>query len=77
MYAEWSFWGISSKREVKFYSGIDFLENINYNIPTIALTANAISGMKEKYLENGFDDYLSKPIEKVELYRVIYKFLNK
>ena len=62
-------------------SGVETLqklkENINYNIPTIALTANAISGMKEKYLENGFDDYLSKPIEKVELYRVIYKFLNK
>ena len=62
-------------------SGVETLqklkENPNYDIPTIALTANAISGMKEKYLENGFDDYLSKPIEKPELYRVINKFLNK
>ena len=33
--------------------------------------------LKEKYLECGFDDYLSKTIEKVELYRVVYKYLNK
>jgi signal transduction histidine kinase/CheY-like chemotaxis protein/HPt (histidine-containing phosphotransfer) domain-containing protein len=33
------------------------------NIPIIALTANAMTGMKEMYLENGFNDYLSKPIE--------------
>lgn len=48
-----------------------------YNIPIVALTANAISGMKEKYLQNGFDDYLSKPIEKEELYRVLVKFLQQ
>jgi CheY-like chemotaxis protein len=32
-------------------------------IPIIALTANAISGMREMFLENGFNDYISKPIE--------------
>ena len=32
---------------------------------------------KEKYIEIGFDDYLSKPIEKPELQRVLKKFLNK
>lgn len=48
----------------------------DFNIPTIALTANAISGMKEEYLECGFDDYLSKPIEKPELERVINKFIK-
>ena len=32
-------------------------------MPIIALTANAISGMREMYLENQFDDYLSKPLE--------------
>ena len=48
-----------------------------FNIPTIALTANAIEGMKEEYLACGFDDYLSKPIEKPELERVIKTYLNK
>lgn len=62
-------------------SGVETLKNLkqdsNYKIPTVALTANAISGMKEKYLNEGFDDYLSKPIDKLELNRVIRKFLDK
>ena len=49
----------------------------NYKIPTIALTANAITGMKEEYLSCGFDDYLSKPIEKTELERVIKTYIHK
>jgi len=61
-------------------SGVETLKHLkedsSYSIPTIALTANAISGMKEKYLSSGFDDYLSKPIDKNELNRVIRKFLD-
>ncbi|MDR2434219.1 MAG: response regulator [Treponema sp.] len=36
-------------------------------VPVIALTANAITGMKEMFLEKGFNDYLSKPIEIAKL----------
>lgn len=61
-------------------SGMETLKNlkkiIGFDIPTVALTANAISGMREKYLENGFNDYLSKPIDKVELEKILKKFLN-
>lgn len=43
------------------------------NVPVIALTANAIVGAKEMYLEAGFNDYLSKPV-KIE---ILYEMLNK
>ena len=62
-------------------SGVETLkelkeENPMFDIPVVALTANAINGMKEKYLNEGFDDYLAKPIDKVELARILNKFLN-
>jgi len=50
-------------------------KNKEFKTPVVVLTANAISGMKEKYLELGFDDYLAKPIEKEELIRILNKFL--
>jgi CheY-like chemotaxis protein len=61
--------------------GIQTLYNLKkrahgFDTPVVVLTANAITGSKEKYIEIGFDDYLSKPIEKSELQRVLKKFLN-
>lgn len=47
-----------------------------YSIPVVVLTANAISGMREKYLKAGFDDYLAKPIDRTELYRILKRFLK-
>ncbi|MFI3307421.1 MAG: ATP-binding protein [Mycoplasmatota bacterium] len=48
-----------------------------FETPVIALTANAITGMREKYIEAGFDDYISKPIEQTELIRVLNTFIDK
>ena len=45
--------------------------------PVVALTANAISGMRENYLELGFDEYLAKPIEKEALIKVLNKVLEE
>ena len=45
--------------------------------PIIALTANALSGMKETYLSEGFDEYISKPIEQKEIDRILNKYFNK
>ena len=60
-------------------SGIETLKELknipNFTTPVIALTANAISGMKEKYLKEGFNDYLAKPLEKPELIRVMNEYL--
>jgi CheY-like chemotaxis protein len=46
-------------------------------VPIIALTANAISGMKEKYISCGMNDYLSKPIEIPNLNQILLKWLPK
>lgn len=48
-----------------------------FNISVIALTANALTGMREKYLEEGFDGYLSKPIDKDELIKELNDVLIK
>ena len=43
--------------------------------PIIALTANAISGVKEMFLSKGFTDYLSKPVDSKALERMLQKYL--
>ena len=47
------------------------------DLPIIALTANAIQGMKEMFLENEFSDFLSKPIEIKKLEKVLKQWLPK
>ncbi|MBQ9564007.1 MAG: amino acid permease, partial [Synergistaceae bacterium] len=47
----------------------------NAKTPVICLTADAVSGAKTKYLEEGFSDYLSKPIEAERLEEALVKFL--
>ena len=42
-------------------------ENPNFNIPTIALTADAVAGAKEKYISEGFVDYIAKPFSKEQI----------
>ena len=46
-------------------------------IPFIALTADAVAGAKEYYLESGFDDYLSKPVKAEDLENILSKYLPK
>jgi len=45
------------------------------DLPIIALTANAVSGTKEMFLSNGFNDFLSKPIDTVNLNSILEKWL--
>ena len=49
-----------------------------YQIPIlVSLTANALIGVREMYLNEGFNEYLSKPIDVNELDRLINKYFNK
>lgn len=60
-------------------TGVETLKKLKkiegFKTPVVALTANAILGMKDKYIEAGFDDYLSKPINKSILIEVLNKIL--
>lgn len=47
------------------------------NVPVIILTANAVTGAKEYYLNKGFDDFLSKPVTGTGLEKMILKYLPK
>ncbi len=62
--------GIEALKEIR-ESG----ENINDGTPFVCLTANAISGAREQYLEAGFDDYLTKPIDSKRLEEMIRSYL--
>lgn len=61
--------GVETLAELKMIEG--------FNTPVVALTANAITGMKEKYLFEGFNDYLAKPIDKTEFIRVMNEILGR
>ena len=62
-------------------SGVETLQKLksmpNFKTPVIALTANAITGMKEHYLAEGFDNYLAKPIQDDELIRSMNEVLGR
>ena len=64
--------------------GIETLQNMrlltdnpNEKTPVVMLTANAVVGAKEEYMEAGFSDYLTKPIREMELLEMLLKYLPK
>jgi len=61
--------GVETLKRLREQSGA------NHLTPVIVLTANAVSGVREFYLEQGFDDYLSKPISATELEDLLLRFL--
>jgi two-component system, cell cycle response regulator DivK len=65
--------------------GIDGLEalrrlrqdELTASIPVLAVTAQAMSGDRERFLEAGFDGYLSKPIDVAELIQVVQEHCGR
>ena len=62
--------GCEATREIRRFAGY-------HELPIIALTANAMSGYREKYLSYGMNDYVTKPIDLEELFRSILRCINK
>lgn len=63
--------------------GIETLENmkamennLNKDVPVIALTANAVSGAREEYLAHGFTDYVTKPVNGVYLEKILLHYID-
>ena len=64
--------GIETLREMK-----KLPNNMSKGAAIIALTANAVLGMREMYLSEGFDDYLSKPIDGRALEKLLARYIPK
>lgn len=62
--------GIESFRRIREQEN-----GLNRETPVICLTADAISGARERYLAEGFTDYLTKPIDSQDLIRMLMKYL--
>ncbi|MDR0683714.1 MAG: response regulator [Spirochaetaceae bacterium] len=62
--------GIEACRHIRRTDGEKYKK-----LPIIALTANAISGARELFLEAGMNDFISKPIDPIQLNRVLAEFL--
>ena len=58
------------------YEATAYIKKINPNIPIVIQTAYALSGDRKISMEAGCDEYISKPINKPELYRLASKFLG-
>jgi len=64
--------GIETLQELKTQK-----KNPNYHTKAVCLTANAISGAREKYIATGFDNYLTKPINPDKLEEMLLEYLPK
>ena len=64
--------GIEATKQILEYEKINNLKHT----PIIALTANALKGDRERFLEAGMDEYMTKPINNEKLSEIIGRFLK-
>jgi signal transduction histidine kinase/CheY-like chemotaxis protein len=64
--------GVEATHEIINYEVEEKLEHI----PIVALTANALNGDRERFISEGLDEYIPKPIETNELLYILKKFLK-
>jgi HPt (histidine-containing phosphotransfer) domain-containing protein len=52
------------------------IRELGYSLPIVALTANALAGQAEMFLEKGFDGFISKPIDRRQLNAILNKLIR-
>jgi len=65
--------GMEAARRIRALEGSPYFQSV----PVIALTANAVIGAADMFMENGFNGYLSKPIEVIRLHDILERFIPK
>lgn len=65
--------GYTASKEIRRLESISGKENAG--VPIIAMTADAMSGVKEKVLESGLNDYISKPVDPMDVFRILLKWI--
>ncbi|MBR1438296.1 MAG: response regulator [Synergistaceae bacterium] len=60
-----------------FHNMKKMTDGLNFNTPVVALTANAVLGARQLYIDEGFSDYISKPVDTVRLEQVLLEYLPK
>ncbi|MBR0186363.1 MAG: response regulator [Synergistaceae bacterium] len=58
-----------------FHNMKKMTDGLNFNTPVVALTANAVLGARQLYIDEGFNDYISKPVDTVRLEQVLLEYL--
>ena len=56
---------------------LKFSKKMGNKITVVAMTANVVTEVEEKYLKEGFDDYISKPINIKTLNKLLQKYFKK
>jgi len=69
--------GIETVAHIREWEKEQNLEGGNKSVTIIALTANAVSGVREMFLEKGFDDFLAKPIDVSKLDEMLNRWIAK
>ena len=64
--------GLTALKHIRAYE-----KDIQKYTPIIALTANSINGDRERYIDEGMDNYLSKPFDRNQLIAILHLYINK
>jgi len=62
--------------EMDGIEAVKIMRGSGYNYPIVALTANAVAGQTDLFIKNGFDDFISKPIDIRQLNYILIKFVR-